>query len=170
MRNPYARVVSAYLDKVKKPGSWRRRCHKFGFQTELQPTLLEFLPALKSRDPYRVDHHFRWQHVNLLHGFSPLDFLGYLENMEPVNQFLLALGFCMTTSSRHATNAASRVGELLGAKEADAIRRQSRAPLAGVQRSGQAHCSGLEVVSDGNWNINSQRDTNAGSNRLSIIQ
>lgn len=123
VRNPFARVLSAYLDKVgvnKRP--WARISKSLGLSADKTPTISELLVALQSCDPYVIDHHFRPQHVNLLHGLSPLDFIGHIEKMDVVAAYLNKHGFGLQRDAKHATNAASRL-RLLADKDVELIRR-----------------------------------------------
>lgn len=119
VRNPYARLLSAYLNKVQTSrGAWTRISRAIGLPPEPVPSLVDFLSALKHCDPYEIDHHFRPQHLNLLHGFAPLDFLGHMERMEEVNAFLYGYGFEMTKQNKNATNAITLIAHYIGPREA----------------------------------------------------
>jgi hypothetical protein len=125
VRNPYARFLSAYSDKVARASSWENMRRKFGYRADApSPGLSEFLHILQERDPFAVDQHFRPQHINLLHGFAPLDFLGYLEDMEAVHAYLREKGLTLTREAQQrATNASDKVREMISPKDAELILR-----------------------------------------------
>jgi hypothetical protein len=120
VRNPYSRFLSAYLSKVMmRP--WKKLSTKFGFDPESPPTINELLASIRDRDPYAVDHHFRPQHINLLRGFAPLDFLGYFEKFDDVKRFLEAHGFNLESNTKNSTNATEKVSQLLNSNAIQAI-------------------------------------------------
>jgi hypothetical protein len=120
VRNPYSRFLSAYLNKVMgRP--WEKISVRMGFTPDTKPTVHDFLAALRDRDPYEIDHHFRLQHINLLRGFAPLDMLGYFEALDDVRAFLNEQGFTLESNLKNSTGASSRVNELLDAQAVNAI-------------------------------------------------
>ena len=124
VRNPYSRLLAAYLDKVGVgKRAWIQISGTLGLSPDLHPSLREFLAALQSSDPHEVDKHFRPQHMVLLHGLAPLDFLAHMERMDRLLVFLREHGFDLPRYDRHATNAAARVRELIGPHEAEIIAR-----------------------------------------------
>ena len=69
---------------------------------------------MRSTEPERLDHHFRPQHLNVLHGTAPLDFVGQLERMDKALEWLSVRGVRVADGPRqYATGANARVGELL---------------------------------------------------------
>jgi Sulfotransferase family len=90
VRDPIARLQSAYLDKVantenKNPWRRRRRVHRaLGVEGNARwlPTFEEFIAALEEQDPLLMDPHWRPQHLNLMHPLVEYDFIGRLENFE----------------------------------------------------------------------------------------
>lgn len=122
VRNPYARFLSAYLDKVGAPKrSWERISKTFGLTAESNPTISELLDTLQTCDPTAIDHHFRPQYVNLYHGIAPLNFIGHLEKMEAVQHYLTKYGFSLSRDAEHATNAANRI-QILSDRDIHQIR------------------------------------------------
>ena len=88
VRDPIARVQSAYLDKIantKRKNVWRIRVHQ-AMRVEAHPrwvpTFEQFIAALEQQEPRRMDPHWRPQHLNLMHGLVEYDFIGRLENFE----------------------------------------------------------------------------------------
>lgn len=92
VRNPYARVVSAYLNKVLPPHDrvWPEFATRHGLDPG-QPisfdAFVEFIAgvALEQHDP-----HFRPQYINTLHPFVKPNFIGDLARMDVLLPDLLA--------------------------------------------------------------------------------
>lgn len=92
VRNPYARLVSAYLNKVLPPHDrvWPEFATRHGLDPK-QPisfdAFVEFIAgiALEQHDP-----HWRPQHINTLHPFVKPNFVGDLARMDALLPDLLA--------------------------------------------------------------------------------
>jgi len=129
VRNPFARFVSAYIDKIVRRGDtaeWKALCFSLGLSPDASPCVSLFLERMLAGDPERLDWHFCPQHVNLLATVIPLDFTGHLEAMGEAESFLAAHGIALESylpHPTHATNADQHVKELIGVREADLIRR-----------------------------------------------
>lgn len=80
VRNPYSRVLSAYLDKLVK-SEWERKRHlpALGFAEGAQVTLLEFLHAIETRPSLDRDIHYAAQTELLLADKITYDFIGSFE-------------------------------------------------------------------------------------------
>lgn len=110
VRNPYVRVLSAYLDKVQPRWKlWPRVSAELGLAADRQPSLLVFLAALHGQAPEDRDHHFRPQHLNLMHGTAPVDFLGHMEKMDAVTTYLRKHGVTLARFDIHSTGASSQL-------------------------------------------------------------
>lgn len=122
VRNPYHRFLSAYLDKVgnrENSNAWNRIKKSLGFGEFAPPPPLEYLlDTMLDLDPFEIDHHFRPQYINLMHGFLPLDYLGNLEDLTGLNSFLAQQGLVLTKEDSHATNSANKVKDRLSASAA----------------------------------------------------
>ena len=124
VRNPYSRFLAAYLDKVGVgKRSWTRISGSLGLAPDFHPSLAELLSALQDSNPYEVEKHFRPQHMVLLHGLAPLDFLGHMERLDRLSEFLRGHGLELQRYDRHATHAAARVREVIRPYEARIIAR-----------------------------------------------
>jgi hypothetical protein len=124
VRNPFARTLSAYLNKVglgKKP--WIRISATMGLSPDVHPSLEDLLQAMIDSNPFTIDKHFQPQWMNVLHGFAPLDYLGHMEQMDSVADYLQQFGFALERSHVNTTNATEKVQRLIGDKAADLIRR-----------------------------------------------
>lgn len=131
VRNPYARVVSAYLDKfVTNKWEARRRLPKLGFAPDAEISLLQFLQAIAERRPEQMDIHWMPQTVLLQPDKVRYDTIGRLENFDADFSAIMrrmAPTFLQTygvfNHSPHRTGAAERLAELVGPEEEALIRR-----------------------------------------------
>ncbi|WP_160153824.1 sulfotransferase family 2 domain-containing protein [Microbulbifer sp. ALW1] len=123
VRNPYSRVLSAYLDKIGKGADrhiWWPFCRDFGIPrstTKEQFNFLSFLKALKSTSPHNLDPHFRPQFHNLLPTIVPYSFIGFLEEQGSVQSFLESKSIPYVHSAPHARNAGNKLLEYYGDEE-----------------------------------------------------
>lgn len=113
VRNPYARFISGYLNKVKLPLPWQKTSKRFGLPPERQLSIEQFADVVKAADPYDMDPHFAPQHINLMHGFIPLDFVGYLEDMHAVSVFFESHGFKLRSNRMNSTSSADLMADVL---------------------------------------------------------
>jgi hypothetical protein len=121
VRNPYARFVSAFLNKVQR-SAWLKISAHFGMEPEPRPSVKELLALIHDMPATDLDQHFRPQHINVLHGLAPIDFLGHMERMDEVTAFLDRHGFRMVVNLTNATGASERIGEILDDADLKAIR------------------------------------------------
>lgn len=121
VRNPYARFLSAYSNKVQQPQPWARIHRKCGFADDTRPSMSELLERLRDLNPAEIDHHFRPQHLNVLYGFAPLSVIGHLEHFSVIADFLSKHGIKVETRNEHATNAARHVCSILSDREIELV-------------------------------------------------
>ena len=79
VRNPYARLRSAYLNKIVRPqknGAFRKQA---GFAADEVPSFRDFVLAVCAQEPKKQDPHWRLQALNLSVGRISYDFIGHLE-------------------------------------------------------------------------------------------
>lgn len=114
VRNPYSRVLSAYLDKIV-------RCEKrgnAGLPAEGDVTLLEFLEAIRSHNPRKMNRHWRPQSVQVS---FPADFIGKLERFDEDFAFVMRElgieGVPVNTKQEERTNARDRLRDYIGLRE-----------------------------------------------------
>lgn len=82
VRCPYARLRSAYLNKVfvrKRQGKLRKDA---GFSADYCPSFGEFVMAITAQDPKQHNPHWRPQALNLSMGRLRYDFIGKLERFD----------------------------------------------------------------------------------------
>jgi len=88
VRDPLARVESAYRDKVAKlerRDRWRvlvQQALGEPVDPDRVPTFDEFVAALELQEPIQMDSHWRPQHLNLMHGLVEYDLVGRLETFD----------------------------------------------------------------------------------------
>lgn len=109
VRNPLARVLSAYLDKVVA-GDHRNYPELRNLRSV---TFESFLRAIADHDPLLLDVHFRPQHINLNYPIVSYDAVFYLENAEPMASFLeqIVPEFEFARFSPHARSAQQKLAE-----------------------------------------------------------
>lgn len=117
VRNPYARFLSAFSNKVQQRQPWSNIHRRCGFTDATQPSMSELLERLRDLNPAEIDHHFRPQHLNVLYGFAPLSVIGHLEHFSDIVAFLSKNDIKVETRNAHATNAARYVLEALSDRE-----------------------------------------------------
>ncbi len=85
VRNPYTRVLSAYLDKIARKNDNKAR-KIFTQRLSLDPnedmSFKQFLHHLKKQSPRIMDPHWKPQTTYLFGGLIDYHFIGYFENFE----------------------------------------------------------------------------------------
>lgn len=119
VRNPFTRAVSAYLDKVvsqKDLVVWSNFVKGIGLEVDYTISFEEYLDILlKHPDISKADKHFRPQFHNM-HGITP-SFIGYLEDMESVKEYLSAYGIEIINKIPHKTDTSLKKKNLLSSQE-----------------------------------------------------
>lgn len=90
VRNPYSRILSAYLDKIQKPYHAPKFRTPLGLSLDADITFCDFLYCLRDVPIHQVDVHFRpqWHLLSLNKSFK-YDFIGRFENLETDIEFIL---------------------------------------------------------------------------------
>ena len=131
VRNPYSRVLSAYLNKVGNPAERER----LFFRNQLELTsneelsFLDFLKIILQQTPDKMDIH--WCPQSDLLGYAKIkyDFIGRFENFNEDFQFVIAkilekephkIKDIIAVDQTHQTNANNYLGEYL-TKEAQSL-------------------------------------------------
>lgn len=120
-RNPYTRILSAYLDKIVSGDI----C-KFHELHGRRPASFEaFLDVLTEADPSTLDPHFCPQHINLALPDVAYDAIFYLENLAPLQQALRrAFGdFEIETYAPHSRSARQKLQEFYTPRAAEIVQR-----------------------------------------------
>jgi hypothetical protein len=128
-RNPYIRVLSAYLDKIKShrdKNVWSRFAAQYGLG-ERSLAFREFLDIVASTPEGRMDPHWRPQSCNLVPNIIPYDFIGSLEHFETDLAYVLTQLFPgrevpITDHKPHKTDSASKLAQHYGPEEIRLVR------------------------------------------------
>lgn len=111
-RNPYDRAISAYIDKIirqKNKYIYNEFFARYNLEIDRTITFREFLEHLRSdKTPHTLNEHFRPQFFLHNHAFVRPYFVGRLERMHEVQEFLNRHGIRLRTFRPHATGASSR--------------------------------------------------------------
>lgn len=128
VRNPYTRVLSAYLDKlVTNEWERERRLPQLGFRKNARPTFTTFLERIIDQDPVDMDIHWTPQTQLLGLPDNTYDRVYRFEDFQPgLRRMLAATGIPVHDESvieipAHPTAANSRVAEHYGAREIDLV-------------------------------------------------
>lgn len=126
VRNPFVRVLSAYLDKVAKDrrdqAVWPSLAEKLAFDSSCRPRFGEFLSRMVAHDPREMDRHFMPQYMSILVDHVTPDFIGHVERIEAVDSFLAAHGMPSAGHDSHRTDAAARLGDFYRDDEVALVR------------------------------------------------
>jgi len=118
VRNPYTRVLSAYLDKIVRGRDEKASILRtLGRDPEdlAQPvSFTEFLTAIERQEPKERNIHFGVQSHQTLHGLVPFDFVGRFERLDEdvaaLQQAIPALRRArFRAADAHRTNAGEHV-------------------------------------------------------------
>lgn len=122
-RNPFTRILSAYLDKIvahRDPRVWGRfaTCHGLD---EAPLTFLEFLRLVAATPEDEMDQHWRPQSCGLAPTLVPYDFIGGVENLQAdlthILQRIFGAEVPIQDFMPHRTNSARRMAEHYGPDE-----------------------------------------------------
>ncbi len=112
VRNPFTRVLSAYLDKIRGPVERRALfLEMLGVPETNNLSFVEFLELVQRQIPEAIDPHWRPQYVHL-HGVLTYNFIGSFERFQQDFHTVLmaidpALLNCVVRVDEHRTNASS---------------------------------------------------------------
>ena len=84
VRNPYTRILSAFLSKMAwKDGHYRKKiAHILNVDVQSNITFKQFLYAIGKQSEYDMDAHWRPQTSQLFYNLVTYDFIGFFENFE----------------------------------------------------------------------------------------
>ena len=82
VRNPYHRLLSGYLNKIRRTGrpSVTMFREKLNLPLDKDVDFVEFVERVESQTPYEADGHWRVQTIQLLWGDISYDFIGRVES------------------------------------------------------------------------------------------
>ena len=93
VRNPFARALSGYLSKVGERKDddlfiWNDFSRRFGLHPDARPSFDEYLELIEREPPEMMDVHWSPQYLSLLQPVARIDKVFYLEDQQPLAQFL----------------------------------------------------------------------------------
>jgi hypothetical protein len=120
VRSPYERVLSAYLNTVVvETNIWMSTLALFtklggvggtgAFRKVEFEEFLTIINFISSREPHMVNPHYRTQFYNLRNDVINYDFVGRLEDMSKVSEYLSSFGIILASYAPHKTNAKERL-------------------------------------------------------------
>ncbi|HVV64796.1 MAG TPA: sulfotransferase family protein [Rhizomicrobium sp.] len=128
VRDPYARVLSAYLDKLVRNERERpQSLASLGLAPDAQPSFREFLEALERTEPSKFDVHWARQVDLLTPKLVAYDFIGRFENFR--EDFSTVLGRIgrgpdwIADARQHRTDASAQLSQWIGPAERALIER-----------------------------------------------
>lgn len=126
VRNPYARVISAYRNKVLRnlnTKAWKEMAARYGWPADRAVSLETLLRCIRDDDPYWVDPHFARQTVNLSFDLIDYDLICQLERVEDLEAFLERYGVALISHRAHQTKAGeiSDYSTVLSDRELDLV-------------------------------------------------
>jgi len=129
VRNPYTRILSAYLDKVvSNKWEWSRRAQGLGFAETDAPSFMAFLSAIEKQPPRDRDIHWAPQTQLLSLPSFCYDYIGRFEAFAAdFTAVCQVLGLTPEQSDRdygkrHATRAATKLREYMTDEAIDLIK------------------------------------------------
>ena len=126
VRNPFTRVLSAYVDKVANdPIVWPIFLKRFGLKPAVgkkELSFADFLGLLAVAHDDLLDGHFRPQCRNLLLPLARPVFVGCVENMSTVDAFLEARGIPFRDERMNATRAYEQLTAFYDSRTAALVR------------------------------------------------
>lgn len=117
VRNPFTRALSAYLDKIAKPGILRNQfCMQHNISIDAELSFKCFLRLInKSRHGKILDQHYRAQYDNIVYDID-IGRIIYLENFsegrDDLNDYL-GLNLEYNPRQGHGTRSASKLASLI---------------------------------------------------------
>jgi hypothetical protein len=134
VRNPFARILSCYLDKISTangpPGdiSTRKRfCSDYAVPSESEISFTAFLEAISNSDPETENGHWGAQSRNLLSGSLAIDSIGNVEHMKEDARHILPRAGADIREARgqgHATGAGTKLERYYGPAERELVIRK----------------------------------------------
>lgn len=126
VRNPFTRILSAYLDKIARKNLIRDIfCRLYDIPQDKEISFRYFLETIRHSPSHHDDPHWRLQTDNILFDALRIDFIGHLEHIDQDLPYILSrISGVSTFAPRqdHKTGAAKYVGDYFGATEIDLVR------------------------------------------------
>jgi hypothetical protein len=124
VRNPYARALSGYLDMVEGRDNKQYPEAKYWKLDTFEAFLTSVATSVASRDPLRLNSHFRPQHINLDLPAIPYDAIVFLENLEILPVLLGGVlgGAALQKFAPHARDASARIDRYYTPRTVELVR------------------------------------------------
>ncbi|MGN6100928.1 MAG: sulfotransferase family 2 domain-containing protein [Devosia sp.] len=126
VRNPYSRVVSAYLDKIKDRGvrdayTWGQFCNRYSLPADADISFAAFLNLLANDDPTQLDYHWRPQWMTTMVGQLPLHHIGRFEHLAVTFAWMRERGVPVASHFSFRSDADSSAASLIAPADRAAI-------------------------------------------------
>ncbi len=130
VRNPYTRILSAYLDKIcrnkRDKSAILPNLGKSPNDLTAPVSLAEFLHAVSAQDPYSMNNHWRPQHIQLFYPRIRFHKIGYFEHFESEFAEVLARicpdgRHALQCSRSHNTDAGEKLATYFGPEEKELV-------------------------------------------------
>lgn len=146
--NPYTRILSAYLDKIRRPGILREQ---FRLQYDIAPdqdiSFRKFLECLTSSDVI-LDQHYRPQVQNLYFGYLNIDVIWPLEALDDAMLELseqLGVAVSASVPGKHTTDVSTKLAEFFDDKCLTLARSLYREDFRAFGYSEDIHLAGAVI-------------------------
>ena len=127
VRNPYSRLLSAFLDKVTKKNRdlnvWSVIRKQLSYNDDDYPDFSDFVDRLVKQRPSYLENHFLEQNIVICSNHLPVDHLGHMESLGSTSSFLGIFGVPIRNHRSHSTGSTSRIKEFYTRKELDSVQR-----------------------------------------------
>lgn len=128
VRNPFSRILSAYLDKIARIGRENLIrdifCRLYDVPNDKEISFRYFLEAIRHSPSHYDDPHWRLQSDNVLFDAIRIDFIGHLENIDYDLPYVLNRISCVASfeaQQTHKTGAVRQLTEVFGREEIDIV-------------------------------------------------
>lgn len=140
VRNPFSKVLSSYLHQVQRksfldralknlkgirkgrPNSWQQVAQLTGKNPWLSVSFKDFLSLLSDIPTDKWPTHFRPQVDSVGWGDIPYDFIGKLENPDPLNDYFKKRDIVLQVRAPHSQNTLDKMQRYYGQAEIDLVR------------------------------------------------
>jgi hypothetical protein len=129
VRNPYVRVLSAYLDQISRhrnAEAWGQFARQHGLD-DGPLSFTDFLRLLADSTHGAMNPHWRPQYASVAPKLVPYEFIGSVETFDPDMRIVLRRIFgdgpALQSYAPHQTGSSSKLAEHYGPKEVDLVQR-----------------------------------------------
>ena len=127
VRNPYSRLLSAFLDKVARKNRdlkvWSAIRKQLSYKDDDYPDFSDFVDRLVKQRPSCLENHFLEQNIIICSKHLPVDHLGHMEDLDSTIYFLDRFGVPIRSHQSHSTGSTSRIKDFYTKKELDSVQK-----------------------------------------------